>query len=267
MIALKLQNIMVQHANMLPILNIVSFPSLMAFTGFANALAYNYGLRESSVTIISTGNDVEIGLVNKYGQRNTNNIKGINTFTSSKSKKDLPLSEQPNVLGRLSLTLYIYFDDSIAESLRKDKDSGKLLKELLTRYRIAGGVISSIGSIEILTKESIQEDIISKNKTGYFVVDERELIDKRNDEVNQAEAALDILQESNYENRLALTTVGYYLLENPVEREGSRNDKLHAYAEPLVGLISFKPVRDFSLEKEIPTWEVVKEDNIIVAIN
>lgn len=268
MIALKLKNITVQHANMLPALNIVSFPAITAFTGFGDALAFNYGLNTSSVTIISQGCDVEYGFKN-YGTYNTNKIKGVNTYTSAKSKKDMALSAQPNVFGILLLTLYVFLEDSALDKISKDKENGKLKKDLLTKYRVAGGVIKNIDEISILTEESLFEEDIRKNKIGYFVVDKRDLIDNRDESQNQIEKAFEYINARDPDKGISysLTAVGYYLLEEPTQREGSRNNKEHAYAEPLVGLISFESVAKFDRESPLPIWEMVWQDNVVVAIN
>lgn len=272
MIALKLKNITVQHANCLPVLNIAGFPAITSFTGFANAIAYKYGLKNSQITIISNGCELEVGFV-KYGQYNTNRISGINTYLNSSSKKDIALSMQPNVIGRLELSLYVYFDESIRKQLNEDIISGKLKHELLTKHRISGGVIVNIEEISII-EDNFIEDIRKNHKFGYFVCDERqELSDV---EGNLIKIALEKIHENELKNQkekssdciLSLTSLGYYLMESPNEKIGSREDKLHAYAEPLTGMISFRKIKSFNFEEqELPIWEMVKVQNMFVTIN
>lgn len=273
MIALKLKNMIVQHANFLPVLQIAGFPAITSFTGFANAIAFKYGLNNSQVLIISNGCEVEYGL-KKYNTVNTNKVSGNNTYINSYSEKKLSLSDQPNVFGRMELSLYIYLEDSIGSQIKKDILSGELKHSLLTKFRVSGGVITKMDDISLIEEELIIEDIL-KNKKGYFICDEREKLVNTDITKDILEIALEKVNESKQNNRinknsdeiLSLTSIGYYLLEEPKIRDGVREDKRHSYAEPLIGLISFKKINLYNKQDVLPFWEMVKYENLFVAIN
>lgn len=274
MIALKLKNMIIQHANFLPVLQIAGFPAITSFTGFANALAFKYGLNNSQILIISNGCEVEYGL-KKYNTVNTNKVSGNNTYINSSSDKKLSLSDQPNVFGRMELSLYIYLEDSVASKIKKDILSGELKHSLLTKFRVSGGVIAKIDDISLIEEEEVIIEDILKNKKGYFVCDEKEKlinIESTNDII---EVALEKINENKQNNKLnknsdeilSLTSVGYYLLEEPQTRDGVREGKKHAYAEPLIGLISFKKINLYDKQDALPLWEMVKYENLFIAIN
>lgn len=273
MITLKIKNITIQHANCLPSLNIVGFPAITSFVGFANAIAYKYGRNNASIAIVTTGCDVEYGMF-KFGKYNTNKVRGNNTYINDKSKKEISLSDQPNVFGRVELSLYINFeDDTISKEINNDINSGKLKHELLTKFRIAGGVFEKIESVSLLYDENELNEDILKNKTSYIISDKSYMIeDAVSENENQISVALNKIYENEVKNKanknsdliLSLSSVGYILLEEPYQKIGSRNDKKHAYAETLIGLIGFKKINSID---DIKTWEIIKHKNMFIAVN
>ena len=59
---------------------------------------------------------------------------------------------------------------------------------------------------------------------------------------------------------LSANTVGYALLEAPVSRSGVREELLHAFAEPMVGLVQYIPVRGAKSIDDVPVWRYVPDD-------
>jgi len=135
------------------------------------------------------------------------------------------------------------------------------IQDFLWSGRMGGGSIVDHGTVKICQHVSEVHRAIGG---GFWVVDRRDLVEERmrRDGCDGAEAMVRLLAEhrrmpedeknSKKAPWLSPNVVGYAALEAPTTRVGVRQGVEHAYAEPLVGLTQYQPLRR---SERIPFWQ------------
>ncbi|MCK9189000.1 type I-F CRISPR-associated protein Csy2 [Acidithiobacillus sp.] len=142
--------------------------------------------------------------------------------------------------------------------------------DFLWSGRLGGGAIVDHGSVEICGSS---EEVIRKIGGGFWIVDRSEMALQAMQSfgLDGTEALIHVLgvnaqQKNAYygasareqetmdspESWLSANVIGYAALEPLKERIGVRDGVRHAYAEPLVGLMQYRSVRE---EKRMPFWQ------------
>ena len=112
---------------------------------------------------------------------------------------------------------------------------------LLDAAKFAGGLITSHGRIFVSDSPF---DAVEQISTGWIVADRRDLLESH--EANQLEKMLHALGTADPENSwLSATCVGYAPVTPFAARTGSREGYESAFAEPLVGMVQYVPLRKF----------------------
>lgn len=274
---LVLKNIKSQHVNALNNINSVGFPAITAFLGLAESIGFNYKLKSNGTCIIHKGQELEAHN-DKFGNIYTHKIKGSSYSLDGTKPSSIALSDQTSVLSFLSCSLIFSFEEDECLEMKKDLESGKLLHSFYAKKRIAGGSIVEIEKIKVYEDWESLNDYLSLEEKGFFVLDARKEIENRSNQKNQLETVRDLLyfQEEDFiplsetdefkKKWYALTSVGYYLINTPEERSGSRENKKHAFVENLLGLIEFRSKRDFEVgEEQDIFWQYEEQDSLIVA--
>jgi len=172
------------------------------------------------------------------------------------------LSIQPTATMHLRITLIARFRGGTPLDLSE-------VRRFLRGGRLAGGQIVEHGDIEVLHRESA---VWERLRAGHLVLerpdllqpaeDDRDIIDPFFRALVQGEPENipdDETEESREGDRrgtwLVPATLGYAAV-TPVEpRRGAREGYPAAYAEPLVGLIQYQPLREARESGPLPFWD------------
>lgn len=202
-----------------------------------------------------------------YGFQQHKTASFINKDDYSTKANGRPvLSAQPVAYADLTLSIVIKCQENIGNI----KNAINQLNET-GRLKIAGG---QVDSFEMKDYES-EEQAIRYIKNGFSLEDKTQLIQEyidspkphivksnvnenlRNKELegeiyhggDVLDAALYYIHHSRSKEYpwTSLTLVGYKILTDIKERIGSRDSIKHAFCEPLVGLVSFTPMRKVGL--------------------
>ena len=171
---------------------------------------------------------------------------------SSKNKQALSL--QPVACAHMEISLVIGFRDLLG------LDN---IPPLVQGGRLAGGLITSMG--RPANCDNIF-DALASIKSGYLVMDRRDLMEQG--EGNRAERFIAALghkaEKDDGMGWLSATCLGYAAISPFAKRAGAREGYLHAFAEPLIGLVQYRSLRQCLDEEQAeqalwrPEW--VRDD-------
>lgn len=170
---------------------------------------------------------------------------------SSKNKHALSL--QPTASCHLRVTLVLEYD-----ALESAPPSLGEVNEFLHGARLAGGHIVSHGEPYVAESLALLRRLLT---SGYWIVERQDLLASAgadSDPLDGLIAAcgrtlLDVdAEKPKSASWIAPTTLGYAMLSDYVQRPGTRGGYPHAYAEPLVGLVQYVPLRE--LGDYPPLW-------------
>ena len=184
---------------------------------------------------------------------------------SSKNKHALSL--QPTASCHLNVSLALAFDavdgtPSVSE-----------VEDFLHGARLAGGQI--VSHAKPCVAGSLTE-LRQALPAGYWLVERSDLM-SGSDPLDALIAACSRPRRRREESSgigeggttvdswILPTTLGYALLTEAGERPGARDGYPHAYAEPLVGLVQYRPLRQL-VEQPLPFWRMAwpKDDVFLV---
>ena len=132
-------------------------------------------------------------------------------------------------------------------------------REFLHRARLSGGLVTGHG--EIVLEDSL-EAAFDRVGNGYVVTDRRDMLEDKGK--NQAELLVEALgaQPSAGEDNtwLSAACLGYAAITPFEHRGGARCGYTHAFAEPLVGMVQYRSLRQWRKEADAeealwrPVW-------------
>lgn len=254
--------IKVQNANMQTGGFILGGAPLMAAAMFCHNLARQINTQDLGFILIHHDRQILGGQA--YGRFTPAQRRGAVFIgkTDYSSKNKYALSLQPTASCHLEVSLIIEFD-----RVRNEKK----LVDLVQRSRFAGGQIISFEDVQSCDST---EEALQKVRNGFVVQDKKDLLQhyQRHYQVNRLQALVQLLAQKpdnqlpGLENQklegekmeaqklswLSATSLGYALLEQPSEtrtgvRQADKQDTTaHAYAEPLIGLVQYQSLREFS---------------------
>lgn len=266
----------VRHANAIQAWWLVAPPSPCAALGFARALGLRAGLVFDAVGIVH--HNIEWLSSRKQVWRNV--YEGDNFAADESEKKDEKRIGMFSVLHlpqQMQGATYINQDDHIAggfskglqPTMRCHTEISLVLRmnatdriddavdQFLWSGRYAGGAIADHQPVEVA---DTLDDAIHSIKTGFAVTDRKDIVQAimARDGVDGTEALMTALvgdhpldESGEHELWLSANVVGYAALESPKRRAWVRNDCLHMYGEPVVGLIQHRSIR---VSKTLPLW-------------
>lgn len=236
---LVLPRIRVQRANAMATPWAVTLTPVFACSLFAHALGRDIGKQPMAVGLIH--HDAQL-LAEEFGKGGyglyPQQFRAATYIDSAdySSKNKYALSLQPTVSMNLELSLVLLFEDQ--PSLKK-------VNIALRQRRIAGGLI--IDYDEPVTKDTL-EGAIRTLSGGFFVVDRSEELRTANGTSGKGriETLLSLVNDppADGEKRrwLSPAVMGYAALTDFEIRGGVRDNRPHAFSEPLVGLIEYHSV-------------------------
>lgn len=249
-IYLRLPNLEIRRANALPAWWFVGLAHPMAALGLARNLARRQNNPEASVALIHHDGQL---LVSDYGQYALLPclLRGASLIDKADyAKGSMSLSSQPQVYAHLRISLVIRLASDPGISLEAVTD---FLKQ---GARFAGGTIVSFDPPELFTS---LDDVKRKLKSGFCLQDRTPLMQQTMAEQSctPMEALLWLTQPTSkkpvvkadepaapQESWLSPAVLGYATLTPASKKPGARDFYPHAYAEPLVGLVRYQPVKE-----------------------
>lgn len=229
--------ILVHGANAQSAWWVVSGPSPLAWMGLVRKLALDMGVEDShKIKVAIAHHDLEMNGQVFYGDLSPAQLRGNALTTTEKGvskdyvKDGLSMGLQPVALCNLTVSLVItgLGDIDLAE-----------LENRLLFARLAGGAVQSCQSL----KSCDFDEILTSVGSGFFIKDRSDLLDNVTAEqrIHQFMRQLHGAKKGDDSEKkwLAPMNLGYLPITTAIERPGSRHGILHAYAEPLIGLIEY----------------------------
>ena len=247
----------VQAANMLSASFLMGGPPVFAAYGLGEALCFHLGGGAKVPGMALIHHNREALGQSFYGVFSPQQRRAA-AFTFGKSangndyssKNPHALSLQPVACAHLRVSI-IWELEQVA--------GVKEAREFLHRARLSGGLVTGHG--EIVLEDSL-EAAFDRVGNGYVVTDRRDMLEDKGK--NQAELLVEALgaQPSAGEDNtwLSATCLGYAAITSFEHRGGARCGYPHAFAEPLVGMVQYRSLRQWRKEADAeealwrPVW-------------
>lgn len=247
----------VQAANMLAASFLIGGPPVFAAYGLGEALCFHLGGGAKVTGMALIHHDREALGQSFYGvfspqQRRAAAFTFGNSANGSdySSKNAHALSLQPVACAHLRVSVIWEMEQVMDEVKARD---------FLHRARLSGGLVTGHG--EIVLEDSLKA-AFDRVGNGYVVKDRRDLLENRGK--HQAELLVEALgtQPVTGEDNtwLSATCVGYAAITPFEHRGGVRGGYAHAFAEPLVGMVQYRSLRQWREESDVeealwrPVW-------------
>ena len=247
----------VQAANMLSASFLMGGPPVFAAYGLGEALCFHLGGGAKVTGMALIHHNREALGQSFYGVFSPQQRRAA-AFTFGKSangsdyssKNPHALSLQPVACAHLRVSI-IWELEQVA--------GVKEAREFLHRARLSGGLVTGHG--EIVLEDSL-EAAFDRVGNGYVVTDRRDMLEDKGK--NQAELLVEALgaQPAAGEDNtwLSATCLGYAAITSFEHRGGARCGYPHAFAEPLVGMVQYRSLRQWRKEADAeealwrPVW-------------
>ena len=247
----------VQAANMLSASFLMGGPPVFAAYGLGEALCFHLGGGAKVTGMALIHHNREALGQSFYGVFSPQQRRAA-AFTFAKSangsdysaKNTHALSLQPVACAHMRVSI-IWELEQVAGVVEA--------REFLHRARLSGGLVTGHG--EIVLEDSL-EAAFDRVGNGYVVTDRRDMLEDKGK--NQAELLVEALgaQPSAGEDNtwLSATCLGYAAITSFEHRGGARCGYPHAFAEPLVGMVQYRSLRQWRKEADAeealwrPVW-------------
>ncbi|MFA7243267.1 MAG: type I-F CRISPR-associated protein Csy2 [Sulfuricellaceae bacterium] len=262
---LVIPRIRVQNANAQPTWWMIGAPPMTAYAGFSHALALalgwgkclGFGVVHHDIQFLGEF-EGEKGLFLPHQFRAASFIdKG-----DYSSKNQYALSSQPTARCHLNVSLVIKYDE----------DDGVDLESAFPRFmrgaRLAGGAIVEYGKTSL---QDSMEAVIKYLKSGHAIFERQDLMVMQEGERDMLDVVLRLTDphrpksadhekphdaEEDAHSWLMPTALGYRAISEFRNRKNVRGGLPHAFAEPLVGMVQYQPLR----RAGIPIWKATNPD-------
>ena len=247
----------VQAANMLSASFLMGGPPVFAAYGLGEALCFHLGGGAKVTGMALIHHNREALGQSFYGVFSPQQRRAA-AFTFGKSangsdyssKNPHALSLQPVACAHLRVSI-IWKLEQVAGVMEA--------REFLHRARLSGGLVTGHG--EIVLEDSL-EAAFDRVGNGYVVTDRRDMLEDKGK--NQAELLVEVLgaQPAAGEDNtwLSAACLGYAAITPFEHRSGARCGYIHAFAEPLVGMVQYRSLRQWRKEADAeealwrPVW-------------
>jgi CRISPR-associated protein Csy2 len=162
------------------------------------------------------------------------------------SKNENALALQPTASAHLEVSLVLAYDGEAPGTER--------LMQALEGRRLAGGLIASSEPPILCERLRGDASVQTCLRSGFWVLDRSEQLDRTDRLGSLLDLAFPSHPPSPGEPRpwFAPAVLGYATLTPLAERQGVRDNLPHAFAEPLVGLVEYRSVRQ--IEPGVPLF-------------
>jgi len=203
-------------------------------------------------------------------------IKGAHLFGYKNKKSVSQISMQPEALCDYCISIVIKCE---IDSDILNKSFLNEIKNKIFKMRFAGGNIENHPAFHITTMDQLESSLKYIN-SGYLVTDAGHIFENNLniEDLDPVEAFLLSTQRINKETSwIVPANLGYSILTDFEERKGAREDPfhhepvLHAFAEPMIGLVQFKSLKNIislidkkNHGKEDDFWNMEIENDEVV---
>jgi CRISPR-associated protein Csy2 len=248
---LLLPRLEIQSANAQSTWWLINSAPVMAANLFAHQLGRQVNVFPQAVGIVH--HHAQLLGERFYGKLHPQQRRGAVFINSDdySSKNKYALSLQPSATCHLVLSLLLAFD-------RKDGlPSVNKVDDFLAQARLAGGQIIQHGRIKALGSA---QEVKKALRGGHWLIERMDLMTDGDpldalitacSKPKSDESAADVSRLPD--SWLTPTTLGYAAVTDFAQRGGVRENYLHAYAEPLVGLVQYVTPRAWG-ERPLPLW-------------
>ncbi len=238
---LVISHLKVQGANMYNAAFLLGGPPVLPAWFMAHALGRKMDMSDEVVSVSFILHDFTPLGDFFYGKFNPQLRRGASyTFGSSKncsdysSKNPHALSLQPVACADMEVSLIVAV---------RDLGTSRGIDALVKTCRLAGGSVT--GLREVCVCDDMYK-ALRHIRTGYAVMDRRNFLEGI-DSSNRAHKFVEILGHKSFEGDgmgwISATCLGYAAISPFERREGAREGYEHAFAEPLIGLVQYVPLR------------------------
>lgn len=237
---LVLPHMRVQGANMYNAAFLMGGPPVLAAWFMTHALGRKMDMADHVLSMAfvlhsqTPLGDSFYGVFNPQLRRGAAYTFGPSRNGTDYSKNKQALSLQPVARAHMEVSLVVGI---------RDLGATEGIDSLLVGGRLAGGTITSMAKpcLHRTVREALEYV-----RTGYVVRDRRDLLE-REGVGNRAEQFVAALGHKPAENDglgwLSATCLGYAATTPFEKRAGAREGYEHAFAEPLIGLVQYVPIR------------------------
>lgn len=247
----------VQAANMMGASFLMGGPPLCAAYGFGEALCHHAGGGAKVTGVALIHHDREALGQSFYGVFSPQQRRGA-AFTFGKSSRGSDYSSKNEHALSLQPVACAHMSVSVVWELEQMADM-HAAEAFLHGARFAGGDIVRHGPVYECRS---MEEALRGIGGGYVLTDRRDLLENRQkDQASLMVEALGEVPDAEKGNSwLAAACVGYAAVTPFEHRSGVRNGFLHAFAEPLVGMVQYCSLRTWLREHDAeealwrPVW-------------
>lgn len=267
---LVIPRIHVQNANAQPAWWMIAPPPMTAYAGFSHALALALGWGKCQGFGVVHHDIQFLGEFEGEGLFLPHQFRAASFIDKGdySSKNPYALSAQPSARCHLNVSLVI----------KHDENNGVDLESAFPRFmrgaRLAGGTIVEHGKTSL---QDSMEAVIKYLKAGYAIHERQDLMVMQEGERDMLDVVLRLTdpqlrlearnkaksavhekpdEEEGSHSWLMPSALGYLAISAFQNRKNVRGGLPHAFAEPLVGMVQYKPLR----RAGIPIWKATSPD-------
>ena len=240
-----LPRIEVRNANAQPVWWMVGPPPITAYLGFAHALALRLGApTHEGVAVVH--HDIQFLGEMFHGTLYPNQFRAASFVDNDdySSKNRYVLSSQPTARCHLEVSLVVQLADDATFGLEE-------ISRFLRGARLAGGSIIDHRAPKHVYDDNASTDASTAIGSGFSVTERQDLMALAHGDRDMLDVVLRVTRpiEKRIENQewLMPTALGYLEITERKQRAKARGGMLHAYAEPLIGLVQYRPLRTTGL--------------------
>jgi CRISPR-associated protein Csy2 len=243
---LAVRRLHVRNVNAQPTWWLVGPPGPLPYAGMAHALARSVcgnTVRESGVAVVHHDFELQAeGFPHSFAVH-PHQFRGASLIDRDDYASGTQLSLQPTVRGNLVASVIVRFPPGT--QLREEP-----VRAWLRSGRLAGGTIQGALDFTVLLSEQEARDFI---RSGFAMHERSDLL-----QPVAGRDRLDALLAATRGDRradlpwLMPTCLGFAALTACVQRCGARDAVPHLFAEPLVGLVQYRSVRE--ADASLPFW-------------
>lgn len=236
---------------------LIGGPPVLAAYFFAHALSRRLNFMASGVGLVhhhaEPKGERAWGIFYPQQRKSAAFTFGPNRGRDYSSKNKHALSLQPVATADICATIIVE-----CEGLRSIEGVDRFLHSA----RFSGGAVTSSG--KPVTFATL-EDALDTVNSGFAVIDRRDILERRGAQ-DSAELFVEALgavpRKEGVSTWLSATCLGYAAISSFDDRVGVREGYLHAFAEPMIGLVQYRSIRECRTLASSLLWqgEWVKSD-------
>ena len=232
---------------------VYGYPSPFTFWGFAHTIALKL-----NTTLV---NEAVLPINHYYEPRICGDVYNVafNKYRSA-NRETIGAAQTDDPRANIDFTVIFELDN---ENEISDDD----IRNVVNKLKFAGGIIDR-SKIEIYIDDD-EKNVIRRVKKGFITKEKKVDLSKSDNHFQSFFDELKIIKDVKDGWKIP-SLLGYGLIEEPKKREKVRFNHLHAFAEPLVGIVKFEYFRKFGdniTSLKMDAWYLIQDNNTIKIVN